>query len=223
MALAAIAADLDQALDVHIHFASEIALDADVAVYELAQAADLIFGEVLDTGVGADPRGGEHLPGGGGPDAIDVGQRDLDALLAGDIYPSDSGHAPGPPRVTLLGAALGSCQAPRPSDGAGRCRSPAHALALALLMLGILAADHHHHPLATADFAVLAAWLNRRSHLHYNTPLLTEGIPASRILHRDTHAFGRTPGPDAAQTRTNMPTYRPTYISGPPPPPPPPP
>src|SRR5690349_10977696 len=62
VAQATVAADLDQALDVHVHFAAQIALDLvfGVAVYVLAKTGDLIFGEVLDARVGADPSGGQN-------------------------------------------------------------------------------------------------------------------------------------------------------------------
>src|SRR5215831_13906173 len=55
----AVAVDLDQPLDVHVHFAAKFALDLKVAVDELAQACDLVLGQILHPRVGAHPRRGE--------------------------------------------------------------------------------------------------------------------------------------------------------------------
>src|SRR5690242_5938844 len=95
---AAIAVDLDQPLDVHVNVAAEIALDLKVAVNKLAQPRDLVLGQILRPRVRVHPRRGQNLFAGHLTDAEDIRQRNLDALVAGDIYPGDSGHAPDPPR-----------------------------------------------------------------------------------------------------------------------------
>ena len=54
MAKAAVAADLHEPLDVLAHLAAEVALDLEVAVDVLAQADDLLLGEVAHPRVGVD-------------------------------------------------------------------------------------------------------------------------------------------------------------------------
>ena len=56
MAHAAVQADLDEALDVQRHLATEVALDLVATVDELAEAVDLLLREVADPRVGVDVR-----------------------------------------------------------------------------------------------------------------------------------------------------------------------
>ena len=51
MAEAAVRADLLESLDVERHLAAQVALDLVAAVDELAEAVDLLLGEVADAGV----------------------------------------------------------------------------------------------------------------------------------------------------------------------------
>ena len=48
MAKATIRTDLDEALDVERHLAAQVALDLVAPIDQLAQAVDLLFGEVAD-------------------------------------------------------------------------------------------------------------------------------------------------------------------------------
>src|SRR6185437_11900191 len=106
-----VAADLDQPLDVHIDLTPEVALDLIVAVDEFTQPRDLFFGQVFHARIGTNARRRQHLLAAGRADAEDVRERDFHTLVAGNIYPGDSGHAPDPPRClvnaaeTLLNAA----------------------------------------------------------------------------------------------------------------------
>ena len=50
----------------------------------VAQAADLVLGQVADVGVGVDLQLVEQLVGGRAADPVDVGQADLDALVQRD-------------------------------------------------------------------------------------------------------------------------------------------
>ena len=68
MAEAAIRADLDESLDVQRGLAAEVALDLVAPVDQLAQAVDLLLGEVADAGVRVDVRLGEDLLAGGQAD-----------------------------------------------------------------------------------------------------------------------------------------------------------
>ena len=89
---AAIRADLHEALDVECHLAAEVTLDLVAAVDDLAKPADLVLGEIADTGVGVDVRLLQDLLAGGQPDPVDIGERDLDALLTRDIDAGDTCH-----------------------------------------------------------------------------------------------------------------------------------
>src|ERR1035438_4929175 len=82
---ALVAADLHLALDVLGNVAAEVALHLQVGVDVVAEAGHLFVGEVPYPGVGAGLGGGADLLRGGPADAEDVGERDLQPLLAGDV------------------------------------------------------------------------------------------------------------------------------------------
>src|SRR5436190_3132123 len=90
MAHPAVRADLDQALDVQRDLAAKIALHLVAAVDQLAEPVDLLLGEVADAGIRVDIRLGQDLLRGRQADSEDVGEGDLDALLARDV---DAGNA----------------------------------------------------------------------------------------------------------------------------------
>ena len=92
VAQAAVRADLDQALDVQGHLAAQVALDLVAPVDDLAQPVDLLLGEVPDPGVRVDVGLGEDLLAGRQADPVDVGQGDLDPLLARDVDAGDACH-----------------------------------------------------------------------------------------------------------------------------------
>src|SRR3954452_17269342 len=87
VAHAAVGADLLQALDALGALAAQVALDREVAVDALAQAGDLVLGEIPDVGVRGDVGLLEDLGRGRRADPVDVGQADLDALVEGDVDP----------------------------------------------------------------------------------------------------------------------------------------
>src|SRR5664280_2344278 len=82
---ALVAADLHLALDVLGNVAAEVALHLQVGVDVVPEAGHLFVGEVPYPGVGAGLGGGADLLRGGPADAEDVGERDLQPLLAGDV------------------------------------------------------------------------------------------------------------------------------------------
>src|SRR5205807_3262185 len=65
MAQAAIAAQIHQPLDVQAHLAAEVALDLVALLERLADAVDLVLGEVLGPLIGIDLRLLADLSGGG--------------------------------------------------------------------------------------------------------------------------------------------------------------
>jgi hypothetical protein len=87
-----VAADLHLPLDVLGDVTAEIALDLEVGVDTGPQAGDLLVGQVTDPGVGTDPGLGAGLLCPGLADAVDIGQRDLETLLARDVDAGNSGH-----------------------------------------------------------------------------------------------------------------------------------
>src|SRR5579859_6222050 len=99
--LAAVAADLDEAPDVHRHVAPQVALDLVVAVDHLAEARDFLVREGADARVRIHPGDPEDLPGAAAADPVDVRQADFDPLLTRQVHARDTRH-PVPPLPLLL-------------------------------------------------------------------------------------------------------------------------
>ena len=88
-----IARDLDLPLDVLRDVAAEVPLDLEVPVDVVADAHDLLFGEVPDPCAGVDPRAPDDIERPVGPDAVDVAQGHLDPLVTGKIDARDPCHS----------------------------------------------------------------------------------------------------------------------------------
>ena len=93
MADATVAVDLDQALDVLADLLAQLAFDGEVLVDEVADAVDLVVGQVADLGVRGDAGLGADLLRGGAADAVDVAERHVDLLVARNVDTRDTGHA----------------------------------------------------------------------------------------------------------------------------------
>src|SRR5262245_5890680 len=105
MAHAAEAPDFHQPLDVHRDFLAQVAFDAALLLDDPADLAHVVFGQILDAYVGADPGVLQDPVRADAADAVDVGQTDLHALGAGQINSSDARHKsslPLPPLVLLI-------------------------------------------------------------------------------------------------------------------------
>src|SRR5262249_36875250 len=90
---APIAAEVHEALDVHCDLAPEIALDHELAIDVLANAQDLVIGELMHpTGIG-NADGAADLVRPGPADSVDVGERHLDPLLRRNVHACDARHA----------------------------------------------------------------------------------------------------------------------------------
>src|SRR6201999_3036730 len=123
-----VAADLDLPADVGVDLAPQVTLDAVVRLDVVAELDHVLVGQVLDAEVRADARGLQQLLGAGTADAVDVGQRDLHPLFAGEVDASNSCHvssssvvsrsAPQPPRVAVRAPAWSGGE-PGPCDPAG--------------------------------------------------------------------------------------------------------
>src|SRR5262245_45573065 len=92
VAQAAVAAQVHQPLDVHRHLAAQVAFDDEVAIDGLADLQDLGIGQLVHPArVGnADLRA--DVLGELGPDAVDILERNNDALLRWNVNASNTSH-----------------------------------------------------------------------------------------------------------------------------------
>src|SRR5579864_3717415 len=100
--LAAVAADLDEAPDVHRHVAPQVAFDFIVAVDHLAEARDFLVREGAHARVRAHPGDPEDLPGAAAADPVDVRQADFDPFLTRQVHARDTRHRMPPLPLLLL-------------------------------------------------------------------------------------------------------------------------
>src|ERR1700723_3521669 len=110
MADALVAADLDLAPDVSLDLAAQVTFDLVGGVDPVAELDQLLVAQVVDSGVAADPGGLQRLQRPGAADAVDIRERDLDPLIAGEVDARKSGHM----RAVLLCLAEVLRAAPRP-------------------------------------------------------------------------------------------------------------
>src|SRR5687767_8241804 len=87
-----VAADLDLATDVRLDLATEVTLDLEVRFDLVAELDQLLVAERVDSRVRVDPGRGEQLLGAGTADAVDVGESDLDALVAREVDTNEACH-----------------------------------------------------------------------------------------------------------------------------------
>src|SRR4029079_4232690 len=108
--------DLDQALDVERHLPAKVTLDLDPAVDHLAQAVDLLLGQIAHPGVRVDAGRLEDLLAGRQSDAVDVGEGDLDPLPARDVDAGDTCHVRLPLALLVLRIAADDHHGPVATD-----------------------------------------------------------------------------------------------------------
>src|SRR5690606_25760741 len=92
VAAALVAADLDLATDVGLDLTTEVTLDLEVGVDLVAELDQLLVTQLVDPEVRVDPGRCEQLLGAGTADAVDVGECDLDALVAREVYTCEACH-----------------------------------------------------------------------------------------------------------------------------------
>jgi len=92
VAAALVVADLDLATDVGGDATTQVTLGLVVGFDVVTQRDELIVGELVDSQIAAHSSGGEGLGGAGLPDAEDVGQCDLEALLAREVDTNEACH-----------------------------------------------------------------------------------------------------------------------------------
>src|SRR5579883_616045 len=91
---ALVAVDLHLALDVLGHVAAQVTLHPQVGVDVVAQADDLLVGQVAHPCVRVDLGARQNLARDGRAHTVDVGEGHLHALVAGDVDAGDPGHVP---------------------------------------------------------------------------------------------------------------------------------
>ena len=106
MAQAAIAAQIHQPLDVHGHFAAQVALDHEVAVDRLADLQHLSVGQLVHAPLVGDADLGADVLRELGTDAMDILQRDHHALLRRYVNACDASHDLSPSPGALALAAM---------------------------------------------------------------------------------------------------------------------
>ena len=87
------ATDFDLALDVGLNFAAKVTFDGDVLVNPTTKLVDFFVGQVANTRVRTDVEIGAHALCSRLADAKDVGERNLQPLLAGNVNSRNTGHA----------------------------------------------------------------------------------------------------------------------------------
>src|SRR5580700_2481366 len=105
-----VAADLDLAPDVGLDLAAQVTFDLVGGVDPVAEPDQLLVGQVVHPGIAADPGGLQRLQGPGTADAVDISERDLEPLVAGEVDARKPSHG----RAVLLRLAEVLRAAPRP-------------------------------------------------------------------------------------------------------------
>ena len=88
----AIAADLDEALDVHGSLAPEVALYLYVVVDVLSELAHVILGQIAYANVGVNAGSCENVRSGLAADTVNVGQADLNSLVSWKVNARNTCH-----------------------------------------------------------------------------------------------------------------------------------
>src|SRR5437879_4652255 len=99
MTEAAIGADFDEPLDVHRNFLAQIAFYKAFRLDDRTDAIDLFLAEVLDLLHGVHFRLVNDAEGARTPNAVDIGQSDVDVLLARKIDARNTCHCCYPQRL----------------------------------------------------------------------------------------------------------------------------
>ena len=196
----AVAANLHQAGDVLADLAAKVALGGEVRVDVVADLRHLVLGEVLDAGVGVDARRLQGLVRAGASDPEDVGECDLDSLLARQVDTGNACHgvvllcAPGGrhPPPPLCAAAPASENRGLRTRGAGALGwvleravqisgGPAPGTSALTLLVPRVLADDHDAAVATNHLAAVTDLLNARLDLH--------DVPPSSPSGEDCHLY----------------------------------
>ena len=89
---ALVGANLDLAADVSSHLTAKVTFDVVVGLNVVTQCHELIICQLVDAQVTADSGGLQGLGGAGAADSVDVGQGDLEALVARQVNSDEACH-----------------------------------------------------------------------------------------------------------------------------------
>src|SRR5207237_1144573 len=90
---AAVTADVHQTLDVHLRALAQIALDLALAFDDRADAPQLLLVQIAHARIGVHARRFEDRVRARAPDAVNVRQTDLDALVNREIDANHTSHS----------------------------------------------------------------------------------------------------------------------------------
>ena len=102
VAQAAIALNVDEALDVHRNVLAQVAFDFALVLNDLADAVHLFLAQILDLLEAIDVGLVQNLAGAGLTDPENVSERDPSLLVAGQIDASNTCHSWFPSLVVCL-------------------------------------------------------------------------------------------------------------------------
>jgi hypothetical protein len=122
----AVATDVHQSLDIHLHTLSEVTLDVSLRVDDRSDLVELVFAEIADFRIERDVGRFENLRRSGSADTIDIGQANLNSFVWWKVYSCYTRHN----------------------------YSEIELLTLPLFVLGVLTNDAHH-TFAVNDFALV--------------------------------------------------------------------
>ena len=88
----AIAGQIHQALDVHCDFAAQVTLYSVAGVDRFTDLKNFLIGKILHPALGSNAQLGGDFGRLGGADAVNILERDHNALVGGDIDPRNTCH-----------------------------------------------------------------------------------------------------------------------------------
>src|ERR1700722_18128691 len=92
MPQALVAADLDLAADIGLHFAAQVTFDLVVGLDPIPELDHVFIAQLVHPGVAADASGLQRLERAGPADAVDVGKCDLKPLIAREVDADEACH-----------------------------------------------------------------------------------------------------------------------------------
>ncbi len=112
VAKALVRTDFDLATNVGLNLTAEVTLNLEVCLNVVTKLDEFLFRRVLHASVRADAGGGEGLCRAGAADSVDVCERDLEPLLAGEVDAGNTCHGDVAPVVHRRSSSLSPGEQP---------------------------------------------------------------------------------------------------------------